>query len=973
MLRFNPQVTVVMKNGESSRVRQFEQFRMQVGQQLDHDDIIDDPLYCFAYGTDASFYRMTPQLVLRAQSVRDICHILAAARRYGISVTFRAAGTSLSGQAVTDSVLVILSDKWQSLHVRDEGRFISLQPGVIGSQANTVLKPYGRKIGPDPASINTAKIGGIAANNSSGMCCGTVHNSYHTLHSMKLVLADGSVLDTADPLSRDSFRESHAAMLRALASIADEVKGCADLSSLIRTKYRLKNTTGYSMNALLDFDDPIDILQHLMIGSEGTLGFVADITLRTVSDDPFKSTALVFFNSLQSACNAVSELSTLEVGAVELIDRKGLNSVAKMDGMPEGVLLFPEGATALLIEVSHVDRDGLERKQQAIEALAKNWVLLQPLQFTTDPEVAAKYWAVRKGLFPAVGAVREPGTTVIIEDVAFPIDLLAEGVSALHTLLAKYGYDEAVMFGHALAGNLHFVFTQSFENASEVQRYKQFMDDVAKLVAVDYKGSLKAEHGTGRNMAPFVELEWGARAYELMWDLKRILDPDNILNPGVLLNRDNNIHLKNLKSLPQTNPIVDNCIECGFCEPSCPSRNLTLTPRQRITLQREITRLEKSAVNDADRKRLRQLEQGYRFAGEETCAACGLCELRCPVNINTGNLTKFIRSTTRKQQAWFAQFISQHYGKMLGTGRALLGVAESIANIVGRERMAAMSYRVHRLSRGKIPVWRPTIGPGISMSAIHHSQQQAVPDVTRSATKQVVYFPACPGRVSDKQLPETVIKLLGRAGYEVLLPFKEESTCCGMPFDSKGLSDVANNKRQELRNWLSQIPMSTSLYVISDAAPCSSRLSELDDQRFQFIDLVDFLHDHVIDHLNITPVEETIALHVTCSSQRSPSAMKLKTLARRCASQVIEPASVTCCGFAGDKGFTLPALNASALSGLKAELAERCERGFSSSRTCEIGLSEHAGIPYTHIAFLLEEISAGNTRLPLGKKVPASE
>ena len=173
----------------------------------------DDPLSTLAFGTDASFYRLIPKLVVRVEAELEVVDLLKLASTHQVPVTFRAAGTSLSGQAISDSVLIVLGDNWNGREIRAQGTQIRLQPGVIGAQANAWLAPFGRKIGPDPASINACKIGGIVANNASGMCCGTAQNSYHTLAGIRLVLADGSVLDSEDPLSVKAFQSSHAELL----------------------------------------------------------------------------------------------------------------------------------------------------------------------------------------------------------------------------------------------------------------------------------------------------------------------------------------------------------------------------------------------------------------------------------------------------------------------------------------------------------------------------------------------------------------------------------------------------------------------------------------------------------------------------------------------------------------------------------------------------------------------------------------
>ncbi len=440
--------------------------------------LINDPLRLLAYGTDASFYRLIPKLVVKLETESEVTHLLQTLAPHGIPVTFRAAGTGLSGQSVTDSVLGLLAWGWKGCRIEDEGRSIVLQPGVIGGHANRMLAAHGRKIGPDPASIHSAMIGGIAANNASGMCCGTDQNSYRTLKSMRVVLADGSLIDTGSTESRNAFAESRPDLLEGLKGLSEQVRGNPELSELIHRKYKIKNTTGYSLNALLDFEDPFEILEHLMIGSEGTLGFIAEITYHTVPDPAFKSTAFLLFPNLVDACATVAALRGKGVQAVELIDRSGLRSVENQSGAPESIRNLGDDACALLVECAAETKNECSLKQAAVEKVLAGCSLLEPADFRTDPKESEALWKLRKGLFPSVGSVRETGSTVVIEDVAVQIESLAELAGSLQQLFRKHGYEKAVIFGHALEGNLHFVFTPDFNLPEEVKRYESFMDEV---------------------------------------------------------------------------------------------------------------------------------------------------------------------------------------------------------------------------------------------------------------------------------------------------------------------------------------------------------------------------------------------------------------------------------------------------------------------------------------------------------------
>lgn len=916
--------------------------------------LISDPLRTLAYGTDASFYRLIPQIVVRASNEEEVVEIVKLADQHSIPVTFRAAGTSLSGQAITDSVLIQLGDGWDNYDISDDARTIKLQPGVIGGNANKYLAPLNKKIGPDPASINTAKIGGIAANNASGMCCGTAQNSYRTLNNMRIVLADGSVLDTGDAANVDKFRNSHKSLLDSLDALARQTRENTTLKERIEHKYRLKNTTGYALNSLVDYKDPIDILQHLMIGSEGTLGFISSITYNTVDEHQHKASALIFFNTVRTTCEAVALLKKTPVSAVELMDRAGLHSVENKEGMPAFIKELPEDAAALLVETRAADADTLQQQVEEITASIQSLETTKPIEFSTDPAVNAQYWAIRKGLFPAVGAVRLTGTTVIIEDVAFPVDQLADAVHDLHQLFHKWNYSEALIFGHALEGNLHFVFTQSFDTQEEIDRYDGLMDEVCKMVVNKYDGSLKAEHGTGRNMAPYVEMEWGSDAYCLMWELKELFDPSNILNPGVILNKNSHVHLENLKSMPAADELIDKCIECGFCEPTCPSRALTLTPRQRIVLWREIARLESSG-NEPER--LAVLRKEYQYQGTDTCAACGLCSTTCPVGINTGDLTRSIRSRNNENHSKLAQWLAEHYGGLTTATRVTFKVADATHAVIGSKAMSAITGAARKVTGGIVQQWTP------SMPKAAPKVKAYQPDPSETGP-EVVYLPSCasrtmaPSRGEEDQTPlaDKTLQMLRKAGFRVIVPNGLDDLCCGMPFQSKGMFDAAQYKANQTEELLLKYTDNGRIPVYSDTSPCSLRLQEHMDKQINLYDSVDFIDQFVLDRLVFSPTDEEIALHITCSATRMGQADKLKRIVHACSNNVVVPDQITCCGFAGDKGFSTPELNASSLRTLKDQV-KTCKTGYSTSRTCEIGLTHHSGIDYKSIVYLIDRCS----------------
>ncbi|WP_174537549.1 FAD-binding and (Fe-S)-binding domain-containing protein, partial [Micromonospora chalcea] len=589
---------------------------------------------------DASHYLLHPGAVITPADAGQVAALLAHSRRTGTPLTFRSGGTSLSGQAVTDRLLVDVRRHFRDLTVLDDGRRVRVQPGVVLRQVNARLAPYGRKLGPDPASESACTVGGVVANNSSGMTCGTEFNTYRTLESLVLALPSGTVLDTGAPDADARLRAAEPALHAGLLRLRDRVRGNPDSVRRIRAQYAMKNTMGYGVNAFLDHDDPAALLTRLVVGSEGTLAFVASATFRTVPVHRHAATGLLVFDSLGAAMAAMPALVAAGPAAVELLDAAALR-VAQRDPKADATLrgLAVRGHAALLAEWQESDPAALADRVAAAGRVLAGLPLSAPARLSGEPAARAALWHIRKGLYAAVAGARPSGTTALLEDIAVPVEALAGTCASLAELFDRHRYADSVIFGHAKDGNLHFMLNERFDGGEAPARYADFTEEMVDLV-LGHGGTLKAEHGTGRVMAPYVRRQFGDELYEVMRELKTLCDPDGVLNPGVLLSDDPEIHMRHLKTVPAVEEEVDRCVECGYCEPVCPSRDLTTTPRQRIVLRREIA----AAQAAGDTALVRELTDDYDYDAVQTCAVDGMCATACPVLINTGDLVKRLRA-----------------------------------------------------------------------------------------------------------------------------------------------------------------------------------------------------------------------------------------------------------------------------------------------------------------------------------------
>ncbi len=916
------------------------------------------PLDLHAHAHDASHFYLLPQAVAVPRDAQEVANLLRVSAAVRLPLTLRSGGTSLSGQGVTDGLLVDVRRNFRGVEVLDGGARVRVQPGATVRALNARLLRFGRKFGPDPASEVACTIGGVVANNSSGMACGTRDNAYRTLESLTVVLPSGTVIDTGADDADARLRAQEPDIFAGLVELRERVLASPESRKIIEHQFAMKNTMGYGLNSLLDFERPAEILAHLIVGSEGTLGFVAEAVFRTVPRLAHATSGLLVFQDLEAANTALPELVASGAATVELMDAMSLKvgqGLARVPGVVRDLRV--ENHAALLVEYQSGDAAELPGLDNGATALAATLGLSAPAHFSTDASVRAELWHLRKGLYTSIAGARPQGTTALLEDVVVPVPALARTCVALGKLFEKHGYENSVTFGHAKDGNIHFMLTDGFETAAQLDRYAGFTEDMVDVVLGE-GGSLKAEHGTGRVMAPFVRRQYGDELYDVMRRIKALFDPSGMLNPGVLLDDDPSAHLRHIKSAPPAvDAEVDRCVSCGYCEPVCPSKDLTLTPRQRIVTLRAI----EAARAAGDLALADALEADYGYAAVDTCAVDGMCQTACPVDINTGNLVKHLRRDANgKLENGVWEAAARHWGAVTqGAGLALTVASKVPAGVV----LPANKLGRKVLGADTLPLYSTELPAG------GHARRRPAP----SAEPAAVYFPACvnamfgPAAESSPGVQASFEQLCVRAGLELLVPKGIEGACCGTPWSSKGMEAGLAAMHARTLELLREATRGGELDIICDASSCTEGLIHTIESEvpvpgrrpLRVVDAVAFTAERVLPVLGGTWTRiDSLALHPTCSSTRMGLNPALEKVAGAVAENVQVPDSWGCCGFAGDRGMLHPELTASATAAQATDVAAMGASAHAScNRTCELGMTRATGAEYRHVLELLAEVS----------------
>ncbi len=899
-----------------------------------------DALTRLALSHDASRFLDIPEEVAVASSIDDVRALFAEATEHRRHLTLRGGGTSLSGQSITDGILVDVRRHFRRIEVLDDGLRVRAGAGATVAAVNAQLRKFGRRLGPDPASAQAATIGGIVANNASGRLSGLHQDAFSTVDSLVVVLPSGRVIDTADPQIDVMLTWEDPHLAGGLSILRRRLR--ADQGSLdeIRRLWSMRNAMGYQLRALTEYAKPSAIIRQLMVGSEGTLGFIAEATLRTVPLNEAYSTHVAWFDTLEDALDAASGLAGLGFDAIELFDVDALRVVRTIPSAPLALReLELTTQAALLLELHAPDDETLvEREAEVAVALDE-----LPHVHKVRPESRnAPLWRVHHGIHTAMAKARKPGTSLLMEDFSVPVPNIAETVRGLNRLFDRFGFERAAITGHFTDGTLYFLLTDDFSDPARLRQFKRFVQGFVKLILAQ-RGVLRAQYGTGRVMASFLEQQVGVELYEVMREVKHLFDPLRILSPGVMFNESPDAHVTNIKLMPTISDSVDRCIECGLCEPTCPSSALTLTPRQRVVLQREI------AARQADPAIIEALSDNYQYAAIDTCATSSMCQLTCPLGIDVGELVRRQRRaavTEVEERNW--DRAARNWDKTTRLASTAMSTAKKLAPV------AKSLIKFGRRRYGAEQVWgySDDLPPGSGLRR-RPKQERLAKDAL------ALYFPGCQQTLlaaHGQGVYSAFNELCTRAGVAVSL-LNASDLCCGLPWSTRGLTLGYETMSGHVHRALATHAGAT---VVVDSSACTNALDHLlaryPDSRPETVDVVDFVATTILPQLAVRQRLGSVLLYPTCANAHSGNGDALLAIAQAVADEVVVPAAWRCCGGFGDRGLLHPELPKAATRLAVEEIRSRTFDAYAStSRTCEVAMQRVSERPFVHVLELLAE------------------
>jgi FAD/FMN-containing dehydrogenase/Fe-S oxidoreductase len=933
-------------------------------------EVLFDSLHRTLYSTAACIYQILPLGAVVPRHEADVRSVLEYSARHGIPVTARGGGTGLAGQTLGRGIVLDFSKYFKRVaDIDPTAGTVRVEPGVVASQLNRVLRRHGMQFGPDPSSSSFCTLGGMIANNAGGSHTVRHGATRENTVSLRVALADASVIETA-PLARAALerlpadaaggggvagaggaegRETQRRLAAGLAGIVDRHRRTIEE----RAPKTRRNSSGY---ALIDAAGGTVDLAKILVGSEGTLGLVLDATLRIVPIARERATALVLFDDLERAGAAVVEVLRSDPSAVELLDRTFVEVIREADAAAAASL--PAGTEALLI----VELEGNEplEVQGRMAGLAARLTgrdrLASEVRRSVRPEDAARIWAVRKAASPILS--RREGrlrNTRFIEDAAIRPEQMAEFVSRLRALLRKFEL-RAAIFGHAGDCNLHCNPLMSQKDPRDLRKMEAVAEEFVDLV-IGMGGSLSGEHGDGRLRTPYLRRAYGplVDAFE---EVKALFDPRRILNPGIVVHdgsyslTDDMRYGEHYRRRPTSTSIdeerwqqeIEKCHGCGACRNYCPvaaeTHDEAATARAKANLLRAVVsgRLDPEVM----------VEDGFK-AVMDLCVNCRLCHSECPTAIDIPGMAVMAKEIyVRSRGPRLADRVLTASGAMLRLGTTLAPLANAaLRSPLVRRAMAALTgiaenRRMQPFASRALSPRMPSVEPG---------------------GRRVAYFHGCFGGYQDVENEgRAAVELLESLGCDVAIPPQE---CCGIAAITYGhLDEVRASAERNVATFLELVRRGYTL--VYSAPSCGLALVE-DYPRLLGTPQSEVLARHtreICDYVlsilaadpdlraRLRPVPLRVTYHNPCHFQaRGMGDSVVRLLGMVPGVEVVPIVEDHCCGIAGTFGMKETNFDLSMRMGRPLfESIERTGVGVVATGcgTCKIQIEQGSRLPVVH-------------------------
>jgi FAD/FMN-containing dehydrogenase len=505
--------------------------RRSLERALGPDRVRTDEGTLHAYSTDASPCVVAPRAVVFAEKEADVRATLQVCRDLRVPLTPRASGTSLSGAAIGPGIVLDTTRMNRIIDSDVGGRTVTVQPGLLLSALNAFLADHGLRFAPDPGSQDLCRVGGMVGHNASGYRSMKYGQTRDHVAALRVVLADGTVLDAHDVPVGSAEWEAIVRVTPALDRIRRDI---ADHRSEIRSSHRAirKHSCGYPLHAISEgLDRGVFPLASLFVGSEGTLGVVTQATLRVMPIPPRRVTLLLYLERLRDLAPLTADLLALGPSTMESIDGDSLGLIGReAHGVPAGAQAM------LLVEFDEGDLDGIVAK--VMGPIAARYELSRPAEVAEGKDRQASLWKLRRSVFPTI--VQRPGRRKawgFVEDPVVPRERVPEFIEFLVDLTRRHG-TLAGIYGHIGDGNTHYRPFFDPSDPADFEAMQALRSEFDDAVLDRFRGAPTGEHGIGRIRAETLPRVWGPEVYEVMRRTKEALDPEGLLNPGVLFSSE---------------------------------------------------------------------------------------------------------------------------------------------------------------------------------------------------------------------------------------------------------------------------------------------------------------------------------------------------------------------------------------------------------------------------------------------------